>query len=373
MSTKPPPTSTAVAGALPESQAWSDALTRSHSENFSVLSFLVPREDRAHFAAVYAFCRVADDLADQTGNDAAARSKSLELLSAFRAEFIATCPPSPQSPPCPPFPPVPASAPSANLSARSGLSTPSTTPRWPHLFTALAATMRERQLPAEPFHLLLDAFEEDQHRTRYETWDQLVRYSAKSANPVGHLVLMIFGYRPPLFPLSPPSSPSASDAPSLNPSSPAPANLAAASHAELFKASDDICTALQLINFWQDVRRDLLERDRIYLPLAEMRVGNGVQGVSESQVREWMAGPVDPAFGAALMPLVLRTKAMFEAGRRIDAMLPRQHRRVIRLFSRGGEAIVEKVLAMNAATLWSRPRLRGWEKALLVMREWVGW
>ena len=312
------PTSGANRTGLPEAQAWSDALTRSHSENFSVLSFLVPREDRAHFAAVYAFCRVADDLADQTGNDAAARAKSLELLAAFRSEFIATCLAPPSAPTVP------------------------STGRWPHLFTALAATMRARQLPADPFHLLLDAFEQDQRRTRYDTWDELVRYCAKSANPVGHLVLMIFGYHP-------------------------------ASNAELFKASDDTCTALQLINFWQDVRRDLLERDRIYLPLAELSVaGQGAGGLTEAQMRAWMTGPVEPAFGTALMPLVMRTKALFEAGRRIDAMLPRQHRRVIRLFSRGGEAIVAKVVAMNGATLWSRPRLRGWEKALLVVREWAG-
>ncbi len=195
--------------------------------------------------------------------------------------------------------------------------------------------MKARQLPPRLFHALLNAFEQDQRVRRYESWDQLVAYSEQSANPVGRLVLMIFGYRPP----------------DEN-----------AANADMYLASDEICTALQLINFWQDVRRDLLERDRIYLPLREMQL-------TEDQMRAWMAGDVDERFGIALGPLVERTQRMFVSGRRMLTMLEPRHGRVIRLFAAGGEAIARKVQEMNYATLWKRPRLRGWEKGWLLMRE----
>lgn len=288
-------------------QAWSDAVKESRSENFSVMSLLVPRIHREHFASVYAFCRVADDLADQTGSGPAARARSLELLARFRHEFTTTC-----------------------QEHRSPAQ-----PQWSELFARLADTMSECSLPPGPFLALLDAFEQDQRCTRYDSWDELVRYSQRSANPVGHLVLMIFGYRPP------------DEAPSNH---------------EMYLASDDICTALQLINFWQDVRRDLLERDRIYLPLSQI-------GLTEQQLLAWLNGPVNPQFGAALLPLVDRTASLFTSGSRLFPMLATPHRHVIRLFSRGGQGIVRKVRSIQGATLWQRPRLRSWEKAWLLAME----
>ena len=302
-----PPLPQAPTPQIEPASEWSQAVNRSGSENFSVMSLLVPRIHRAHFAAVYAFCRVADDLADQTGSGPAARARSLELLARFRHEFTQTC--QEHRPPA--------------------------QPQWSELFARLAATMSECSLPLRPFHALLDAFEQDQRCTRYDSWDELVRYSQRSANPVGHLVLMIFGYRPP------------DEAPS-NP--------------EMYLASDDICTALQLINFWQDVRRDLLERDRIYLPLAQI-------GLTQEQLLTWMNGPINPQFGRAILPLVDRTASLFASGSRLFPMLATPHRHVIRLFSRGGQAIVSKVRSIHGATLWQRPRLPAWEKAWLLARE----
>lgn len=293
---------------LAAARAWVTRFTRGAKENFSVLSMLVPREHREHFASVYAFCRVADDLADETGSDAAARDRSRALLASFRDGLRSA------------FDPAPA--------------WPSVDESWRSLFTALAWTIRERRLPAEPFHHLLDAFEADQVTTRYARWEELLAYSERSANPVGRLVLMILGYRPP------------AEAPE---------------HRAMFAASDDLCTALQLINFWQDVRRDLLERDRIYLPLADC-------GIDEKTLRSWLAGPPRAEFGRVVLPLVDRTEELFDRGDALMGMLPRSHARVICAFAGGGREVVRKVRAIDGATLWHRPRVGAWNKARIVIR-----
>ena len=172
---------------------------------------------------------------------------------------------------------------------------------------------------------------------RYRTWDELLDYSRRSANPVGRLVLMVLGHRPP------------EEQPS---------------NERMFLASDDICTALQLINFWQDVRRDLIERDRIYLPMAEMPF-------DERTLRAWLEEPLRDEFGEALRPLVDRTERLFASGGRIYSMLPPADARIVALFAAGGMAILAKVRAMDHATLWRRPRLHAWEKAWLVIRALV--
>ncbi len=294
--------------ALLAARAWVTRFTRGAKENFSVLSLLVPREHRQHFASVYAFCRVADDLADEAGAGPEARERSKERLAVFRDALRSALGGSPAS----------------ELSDEP----------WGHLFRALAWTVRERSLPPEPFHQLLDAFEADQVKTRYATWNELLAYSERSANPVGRLVLMILGYRPP---------------------------SQCAAHEAMFAASDDICTALQLVNFWQDVRRDLLERDRIYLPLAEC-------SLDEETLRAWLKGPPCAEFGRAVLPLVDRTQALFDRGDVLMGMLPRSHARLIRAFAAGGREVVRKVRAIEGATLWERPRVSPWNKARIVIR-----
>ena len=293
---------------LAAARAWVTRFTGGAKENFSVLSMLVPREHREHFASVYAFCRIADDLADELGTDDAAKAGSRRLLASFRESLQGALVAVP------------------SVSAAEGA--------WGQLFTALAWTVRERALPPEPFHMLLDAFEADQTKTRYDSWDELLAYADRSANPVGRLVLMILGHRPP------------SERPD---------------HAAMFAASDDICTALQLVNFWQDVRRDLVERDRIYLPLAECRL-------DEATLRAWMGGPTCPEFGRMLLPLVERTEAMFDRGDALFGMLPRGHARLIRAFAAGGRAVARKIRAIDGATLWERPRVGGWDKARIMLQ-----
>ena len=171
------------------------ALTLSHRENFSVLTRLVPTDVRPDFAAVYAFCRTADDLGDEMGDpEVAAR-----LLGWWREEI-----------------------------ERAWAGDPG---HW--VFVALQPTIERFQLDPRPFLDLVSAFEQDQLVTRYETWDQLIDYCTRSADPVGRLVLRL---------------------------------LEQPFDDEIARRSDAICTALQLTNHWQDLKRDLLERDRCTCP-----------------------------------------------------------------------------------------------------------
>ena len=178
-----------------QARTWCRRLARGRYENFSVLSALVPRELRDDFAALYAFCRWADDLGDEVPST----DRALELLSWWRRELQQCFDGEPRHP----------------------------------VFIALAPTIERHKLPIEPFDHLIQAFEQDQTVTRYETWEQVLAYCRRSADPVGRLVLMIAG------------EPRTDD---------------------LFELSDAICTALQLTNHWQDIRRDMIERDRVYVP-----------------------------------------------------------------------------------------------------------
>ena len=127
------------------------------------------------------------------------------------------------------------------------------------LFVALRETLRRHAIPPEPFLDLIDAFEQDQRVTRYATYAELLDYCRRSANPVGRLVLYLSGY----------------------------------GDAERQRLSDATCTALQLANFWQDVRRDLLDRDRVYLPAEDM----ARFGVTEADLRAGIdAGRCGPAY-----------------------------------------------------------------------------
>lgn len=290
-----------------QARAYVASLAGSHYENFSVLSRLVPERLRPDFAAVYAFCRWSDDLGDETGVGEAARARSSELLAWWRTQLEV----------CFSF-------------ARSGVGEP---PRNP-VFIALAETVRRHSLSAEPFHHLIDAFEQDQRVTKYDNWAQLIDYCTRSANPVGRIVLALGGVR------------------------------GGTPHDDrLIEMSDATCTALQLTNFWQDVRRDLFERDRIYLPLAET-------SLTAEALKEWAGRPLDPAarvpFIRAVRPLVERTRELFIRGRPLPGSLAGDLSPVIWLFGRGGESVLSAVERIGCSTLWERPRLTAYRKASLL-------
>ncbi len=281
---------------LDEARAWCRRLAGRRYENFSVLSGLVPRPLRDDFAAVYAFCRWADDLGDEVGD----RSRSLELLAWWRDELHRCFRGKPRHP----------------------------------VFTALEPVVRRHDLPMEPFDALIRAFEQDQRVTRYETWEELIGYCRLSADPVGRLVLMVLG----------------------EPRTPA-----------LFARSDAVCTALQLTNHWQDIRRDILERDRLYVPrelidvedfeprlLASARQGYAVD-------HEFL-----PAARALVRRLVERTWPLFdEGGELLEGVRPAA-RPIIWLFCAGGRHVLRRIEQWNYETVLHRPELGRVAKLALV-------
>src|SRR5438552_6004912 len=190
------PVSTVAAGPLAEAYAACEALARAHYENFPVASMLLPRAMRPHVAAVYAFARRADDMADEGRTPAPIRRAELDTW--LRRLHAAV-----ESP-----------------SSADDL-----------MLMATANSIRALDLPLSLFDDLVSAFAQDTMTTRYASWDDVLDYCRRSANPVGRLVLRIAGYR--------------SDA--------------------LDRSSDAWCTALQLTNFWQDFGRDWIA-GRLYVP-----------------------------------------------------------------------------------------------------------
>lgn len=284
-------------------------LARGHYENFSVLSRFVPVGLVDDVAAVYAFCRWADDLGDETGTGEDARARSLELLSWWRGEL------------------------------RGCYETGGHV--WHPVFVALRQTIIKHDLPMQVFDDLIRAFEQDQRVCEYETWDELLGYCKLSADPVGRLVLMLSGLRPPDEDVE---------------------------NADVYRMSDSICSALQLTNFWQDVRRDLVERDRVYLPSRET-------GVDGQMLRDWLNRGNEPevrlAFIKALRQMVDRTWPMFEAGRELPGLVPGKMGSMVWLFYAGGTSVLRRVERVGCTTLWTRPRLGKAGKAGLLLQAWV--
>ena len=269
-------------------------------ENFSVLSIVVPRKLRDDFAALYAFCRWADDLGDEIGDP----DRALELLGWWRQELKDCFAGAPRHP----------------------------------VFVALQPTLERHDLPYEPFDQLIQAFEQDQTVTRYDTWKQVLDYCRLSADPVGRLVLMICG------------EPRTDD---------------------LFALSDRICTALQLTNHWQDVCRDRLERNRIYLP----RELIDFEDFEDRLVRSARQGHgVDQQFlgetRGVIRTCVERTWAMFEKGAPlVDAVSP-QTRPVVWLLAAGGQQVLHQIERWNFETALHRPKLGATARLGLVLKAW---
>jgi squalene synthase HpnC len=283
------PDSSAPRPTLAESQHYCRQLAQSHYENFSVVSWLFPRHLRQHLCNVYAYCRWADDLADETGS----AGDSLKLLAWWESLLVAR------------------------------------EPRHP-VFIALRDTLREKQIPLQPFRDLLIAFRQDQRQSRYETWDELRQYCQYSANPVGRIVL----------------------------------HLGDSATPETEQLSDSICTGLQLINFCQDVRRDF-EIGRIYLPRAErVAAGGGDRGLDASAT-EW------DSFRDMLKPQVDRAEELLRAGEPLVKLVHRDLQLPVRLFINGGLAIASAIRQQNYDVWTRRPVVSRWRKALLLLNAWL--
>jgi len=278
----------AQAPSLQDAYAYCERLARSHYENFSVATWFLPKSLRQHFYNVYSYCRISDDLGDETGDTSA----SLQLLDEWEQELEACYQGSPRHP----------------------------------VFVALAATVRQFNIPKQTFADLLTAFRQDQRVTRYQTFDDLLRYCRYSANPVGHLVLYLGGYRDD----------------------------------ERQRLSDFTCTALQLANFWQDVSPDY-EKGRIYLPLEDLRN----HGVGESDI----AHKNNSAQFIEMMRFeVQRAREWFERGLPLVDQVSRDLAIDIELFSRGGQEILNAIERQNYAVLGNRPAISKARKLALVAR-----
>ena len=289
---------------LARAYAACEALARSHYENFPVASRLLPAPMRPHVAAVYAFARVADDIADEGSAPPADRLKELHLwrdrihrAAAGNVENIVDV-----------GNPGPAEARDAMIAL------------------ALGHSIRSLDLPLSLFDDLLSAFGQDTMTTRYDSWADVLDYCRRSANPVGRLVLRIGGYR--------------DDA--------------------LDRSSDALCTALQLTNFWQDFGRDW-RAGRLYVPREEL-VACGAREF------ELQTGLLSSAWNLALSRSVVKTRERFEAGRHVCDGVNGRLRMELRFTWLGGARILERVEQNRGRLLDHRPALGARDVPLLVWR-----
>src|SRR5689334_5266503 len=271
-----------------EAQQYCRQLARSHYENFSVASWFLPERLRQHFFNIYAYCRISDDLGDEVGDPKA----SLQLLDEWQAELDACYAGNPRHP----------------------------------VFVAMAETVCKFDIPRKPFVDLLTAFRQDQTIQRYETFGALLGYCHYSANPVGHLVLYLCGYR----------------------------------DAERQALSDFTCTALQLANFWQDVSADY-SKGRIYLPLEDLnRFGVAQADIASAQNT--------PAFREMMRFEVNRTRDWFARGLPLIGQVNPELALDLELFSRGGQEILNAIEKQDFNVLRERPAISKPRKLWLVMR-----
>lgn len=277
---------------LEESKAFCRGIARSHYENFVVASVLLPRHLKQHFYNVYAYCRISDDFADETGDT----QRATQLLNQWEQELLACYEGKAHHP----------------------------------VFIALRETITEFDIPVAPFADLLKAFKHDQSRTRYQTFDQLLGYCRYSANPVGHLVLYLFGWRDP----------------------------------ERQQLSDCICTALQLANHWQDVARDLSELNRVYLPQEDL----DRFGYSESDLR---AQIYDERFVSLMRFQVERAREMFHRGLRLCGLVEPPLSLEIRLFGYSGLELLRKIEKVRYDVFRQRPTLSKWNRFKILLHCWL--
>jgi len=262
-------------------------LARRHYENFPVASLLVPRDKRDALAAIYAFARSADDFADEPGVEG-----RLEALADWRRRLYQCVAGEADHP----------------------------------VFLALADTIEKHHLSVVNLNNLICAFETDVKVNRHQDFDSLLRYSSYSANPVGRLMLELFGHRDP----------------------------------ELLALSDHICTALQLTNFWQDVRIDL-ERDRIYLPLDDLARFNlsldDLRRLGSEDRTQVDAGIVE-RWRALLALEVERTWKLFLSGKPLPERVVPELRRQLRLTWLTGTAILAGIESVQYDVFHRRPKLK---------------
>lgn len=262
-----------------------------HYENFPVASWLCPPALRPAVAAIYHFARTADDLADE--GDATPDQRLADLV-AYRSDLTAM------------------------------LRGDAVSARWPHVFSALAPVIERHRLPITLLTDLLGAFEQDVVKHAYTDRAELLDYCRRSANPVGRLLLHLYGV----------------------------------GGAESLRQSDAICSALQLANFWQDLSVDT-RRGRLYAPASD----RGRHGVEANAM---LLGADTPNVRCLVEELVSWTRATMLSGAPLVHTIPGRAGWELRLVVQGGLRILDKVAAQGFATLQTRPKLRALDAPVLL-------
>jgi len=272
--------------------AYCKQLAKSHYENFHIASFFLPKPLRQPFHIIYAYCRCSDDLADEHDGSQRSRLTALQRLDDWQRQL--------------------------DLCFKLTKPNDDTHP----VFVALRSLLRQHALPKEHFADLLVAFRQDQTQLQYETFDELLRYCRYSANPVGRIVL----------------------------------HLICSPTSEQLLWSDSICTALQLANFWQDVRRDKTV-GRCYIPRdIAVKFGVDLTDLHDS-----------PEFRLLIQELIADTRRRFHAGLPLVTSVPARLQKDISLFIRGGLAILDAIEHVQYNVLKERPILSRWTKLRLLL------
>jgi squalene synthase HpnC len=271
-----------------------EQFARAHTESFPVASRLVPAEIRPHLIALYAFARSADDFADEPEYE----GRRVEALDRWEDQL--------------------------SLCSHGGESTHP-------VFIALADTIDRRELPVPPLDDMLTAFRMDLDVRRYSTFQALRSYTAKSADPVGRLLLSLFGYRQP----------------------------------ELFRYADEISTALQLTNFWQDVAADAA-RDHIYIPAEDLHFF----GLTDADVKSLKPSQ---RMRDLLRFEVARTRALYERGRPLLDRLGNDLRLELTLIWLIGTTILDKIESADFDVFTQRPAIKRRDKAIIMAKAAKHW
>jgi squalene synthase HpnC len=274
---------------LIDAYARCQTIARTHYENFPVLSLFLPRALRPHVAAIYAFARAADDLADE-----GSRSPTERLAALARQH--------------------------AMIDACRNAAVDDPVPR------ALGHTVAAFAIPLPLLHDLIAAFEEDAVQTRYRSFNDLLRYCERSANPIGRMLLLLF--RCP--------------------------------HPEAVLPADALCTALQLTNFWQDVSRDV-PRGRVFFPAEDMERFH----VTDDALR---VSPAPQPVRELLRFEIRRTRDYFAAADALFPLLPWRLRMNLRATRGGGRRILERIEQADCNVTAFRPALTRMEYAAILSR-----
>jgi len=268
-------------------------LADSHYENFPVAK-LVPKRIRKNVAAVYAFARTADDIADENHDNIAPESQErTDELDFFESQL---------------------DLPNEKLD-----------PKWSWIFIALSDTIKNFNIPCSLFRDLISAFKQDVVKKRYEDFDELVDYCKRSANPVGRLVLLLHGHK----------------------------------DKKLFDYSDNICTALQLANFWQDMSVDK-SKNRVYVPVSDWETF----GLEDA---DFFKDSASQSMRDCVKFQVERTESLFKNGEALPKYLKFPLSFEIALTLAGGRSILKKITSQKFDTLSQRPSLNSFDKIRLLL------